>query len=254
MNNIKYSDLNSRSKIIMECCWTKLQGNTCAYLSTSIHQVKLNGVKIEGREEQKKAIKSLSVDHYDLLRLHLCDPFGFDLHMIANSTYHFEQLRYDMFHMSVSKESLRDLQDQLVDSFMTNFDKIKGYRIKEKLLERIKRKHSNDDSFVAWFVRAFYSNTFSASRIKTVFDNLKPLKTEYHKYESMISKAKSLKDIWTIDRYCDYSGFSIEQVSSLLLDPDYKIKLESLLTKQALKNKIRLEELTIKFNLLTIKG
>lgn len=254
MSKLKYSDLKSRSKIILNVNWEKLSANDLPYLSVSIEQVRLNGEVVGNWQDQKAAIKLIDPEFSELVKFHLYDPNGYGIHFITNNIYHFEQLRNDVFNLSVSKESYIELQDQLVNNFMVNFKTIKTLNLKEVFLTHIKKPlYNNNLNFIKWFKSAYHVSHFE-KRVINGLSNLAFFKKDYHLLSDKIKGAKSRSEVWTIEKYVNMSGIDQDMVRELLLDQDYKIKLKKLLTAQAFLNKLRLEQLTNKYSIKTIKG
>ena len=58
-----YKETNS--KILIDVKWLLLGDNKSPYLSTDIRQVKINGIIVNGWQEQKEAIKILFLEYSD---------------------------------------------------------------------------------------------------------------------------------------------------------------------------------------------
>jgi len=253
MTKLKFSDIKSKSKILLDVYWSKLSSNDLPYLSVSIEQVRLNGENVGNWQDQKAAIKLIDPEFSEIVNFHLYDPNGYGMNFIANNLYYFEQLRADVFNLKISKESYTELQDQLVDNFMLNFKTIHNNFVNKNILYYIKRRHYNNSDFIVWFKKTY--NVWPCDkRIIKALNNLEAFKTKYHLLSDRIKGAKSRSDIWSIEKYCNLSGIDQDIVKELLLDADYNNKLKILLTSQTVLNRVRLEELTNKFNLTTIKG
>jgi hypothetical protein len=255
MTKLKFSDIKSKSKILLSVYWSKLSSNDLPYLSVSIEQVRFNGENVDWKD-QKAAIKLIDPEFSELVNFHLYDPNGYGMHFIPNNLYYFEQLRNDIFNLTLSKESFKALQDQQLENYLITFKPLKRKDVKYwgELLMHIEKENSNDRAFINMLIRKYSLNTFIHKSIFTALSRLKDIKSEYHIYEKKISKAKARSEIWGIQKYSNHTGIDQSIIKELLLDADYKNKLTKILTSQTLLNKVRLQELTNKFNLTTIKG
>lgn len=113
---LRLFDKELGNKVIINVCWQHLSRNKEAYLSVGIQEVKLFGKKIQGCQEQIRAIKQMGCpdDFSFLVDHHLLSRSGFGKHEIANFTYFLKKTKE---HLSKPPADRSDLWtvDRLVD-------------------------------------------------------------------------------------------------------------------------------------------
>lgn len=256
---IKHSDIKTKSKVILDVVWRHLSGNDLPYLSVSIYEVKLNRQKINSwsvKGAQLKAIKKISDDLYNLASLHGFHSNGESIHMVSNMQYYYKLLKQHHYEKPKTKEDLNKSREESRKLFysllqdLTKMTNLSYQNVKEEISKRIKEFNSFDKylNHLDENKKMIYAKSYTECKDKllAVFEQYKLLKN-CSNYGLM-----SESEVWTIQRFCNYSGMTEDQVKDLFFVPDANAVIESYCEEKVKENKKLLDYLTNKYNIETV--
>lgn len=272
INNLVQSDKSvkirkfykeTNSKILIDVKWLLLGDNKSPYLSTDIRQVKINGIIVNGWQEQKEAIKILDPELYSLVNCGTCKTDGSGMHQAANMQYHFnlarEQLGKEIYTQEKHNEKLNILWQGIKDHNVFNvLFKARGASLHERLKEYQDKQgdfYKYKDftkSYDHWVVQigkntTHYEIKSISKELKSYFEQLeqyRKLEKEY-KYTTL----KSNSDLWTSERLADYYNLDRLIVLEILCNKDSDQMIKSLSDNITNSNLNFLQEMTNKYQI-----
>jgi len=248
MTRLRHIDNKTKSKVIIDVSLVKLKGNKDPYLSVQLQQLIVNGGIVESwntkQDDIIKMISSLNNDFADFMRLN-----SLHFHYVANTIYNFEKLRQQVFNNPILSSTIEKNKQDIIEQIKIDFNKYAFYEVSQllideivgKLINNLKDKYYNDDNYLEWLIRNYSRYSMGRNvKLADAVENFKKNKKLYHKF----SDVKTIPDNehWTIDRFCSYSGLSVDVIKDLLIDSEYKEKLTVILkgNEELLKNKLDL--------------
>lgn len=253
---IRWSDIKTQSKIILDIKWHQLGGNKYPYLSVDIKQVKKNGEIVHCWQKQKQTIRVLNKDLFTLVDNHLKNITCFD----GNVGYVFKKaLKYfgkTTYTQEDHTERLNQIYDQLLDHKIL---KLVKWDIEKYLKEYLNQnsdlyKYKNfDDSFDHWENQiARYENPYTYTKrikpaLRDYFDLLKghrKLKEQY-KYRTLPSRSEIITYKDVAIRY----NVSECKVLKILASGCKSKELEAIEKEIQINIEKDLQELTEKYNI-----
>lgn len=258
MANLKHSDIKNRNKILMTVIWSHLKGNKDPYLSVNIKQVIHNGKRINDYQDQKQVIKQINNDFSFLLDCHLCNLDDYSMHMIANGIYFFELTKKHTLEKPFTFEDNQEKINQCYDHIKVTFDQLfkminLGLADYNEFFKRLNKngivnnflKHCENNRKSIYFKS--FNQTFDL--LKKHIDQWKKAKNKM-KYTTLPRRS----DLWTIERFSEYSSLPVDQVKDLFFQQDYKQILTNHFEETAKNNKIELDRLTEQYNIEIVHG
>lgn len=259
----------TKSKILLDVCWSQLKGNKQPYLSVNSRQVKKDNIVIS-YNEQKEVIKEINKDFYFLLCAHLSNTDGSRMHQHANMQYHFK-LAQDQFgkeiytsekHNKKASNLLYSLQNHELFSFL-----FKDFGYSKDIYFSGYLDRNSDKYLYSNSVRSIKHWTeqievpYNRFNIKKYKQKLESLLTDFfegidnHRRLTSSYKYKNLpsnRELWTPKKLSEYYNLTLVEVMMVLAETDQDnkqalIKLYSDSIKE--KNLIILKELTEKYKI-----
>lgn len=260
MTTIKYSDIKNRNKVLLSVKWSHLKGNDQPYLSVDIKQVLLNGKRVHDWKEQRQVIKQLDHDLGFLVDSHLCNIDGSQIHMIANGLYYWQQTKEYLQNKPFTIEDRDLLLADLYDGIKQSFDKI--YKMSDLGLADYNEffNRLNKNGIVTNFLKhlernkkLIYNKSFFSELI-ILEDAIKVWKETKNKYEYKTLPKSA--DLWTLDRFSEYSGIEIDDLKVLFFESEEQQKetLTKLFEKKAQENKKQLDKITKQHNIEIVRS
>lgn len=266
MKPLRLRDIQGNSKAVIDIYWSDLKGNKSPYLSVSIVEVKVEGVRLYCHKEQLEAIRTqFNCDFYILLKNHLSNKSGLTLHQESNSYYFYQQTK---------EHFIREIQ-----GFYTVEQKQKDIEgIKQKVIndldEIIQGKHvaTIQEYRKRLLLDLENYNYTRQSRIDNLAECLSKIGknfviiNNFIKWSEGFKEAKKklqiidkqltvdTKEAWTVKRLSNYLELSEETIKEMLLKPLTKEEFNLYIEPQIEQNKIDLLDLDKKLNIPTIEG
>ena len=150
---ILWTDIKSKSKILMDVKWHWLKGNKQPYLSVGIKQVRENGSNLIGDySEQTAAIKRLNGDLYTLVGARLSNlDSGLFCHDLANAEYRYKLTRQHLFNKPRTTEEVkREIEQIKQKCFNARISRKSNYTI-EKLFNKFVGHRDTKKDFLPSF-------------------------------------------------------------------------------------------------------
>lgn len=265
----------TKSKILLDVCWSQLKGNKQPYLSVNIRQVKKDGVIVNGWQEQKQAISELNNKLSFIVNSGSCGLDGSGMHQQANMQYHFklaqDQFGKDIYTQEKHNKTLSGLWQDIENHsiFNTLFKKL-GTTLNKYLKEYHDKKSeryeyfNSDRAFKHWDhqIKGRYNigmlNSWAKplnktngmtpqDQLKNYFDGIqqyKDLEREY-RYKTLPRK----DELWNAGKLAITYNLDIQQVYEILASLNTKDLVSVISEEITRKNYIKLKELQKEYNI-----
>lgn len=265
---IRKFNREDNSKVLLDVRWHLLGNNKQPYLSVQVQQIIKDGVRARHWQDQKKALKKIDQDLFELINLHLSPLDGSDQNVGYFIDQCKEQFGKEVYTSQIYQQEKRQLEIELKDHVIFNYIAKIPPAYKEYLKEYMDQnndrfKYLNKDRSIAHWKDQLNNIILKSygvfkqkeqhkkvnTAIEDFFNKVEELKQliDKYKYKSLPSK----NDLWSVERLAKYLNITICNCYQLIGQTGNQYTLSKQEISERLKNinKNKLLRLTEKYNI-----
>lgn len=263
---IKHFDKDTKSKILMSVVWRHLKGNKLPYLSVDIHQVILNGKRINYDYNKKlSAMKLINSELYQLAKCSGCNTLGAGIHELANAKYFLKQVKQQLSdpitYTSEQRQAdlsnmLKQLKDHELFKFISPINHKYFLEYLDQNSDRFKYFNANN-SISHWNnqLSKICCSGVSARdpRLPKAITDYFNLLTTYrdltnsYKYKSLPSNS----DIWTCEKFADKYSLQLSKIYEMICTDNTDL-LDQMIKENQENTRIFLDKMTENYKIETV--